>query len=147
MMYMDDDFLESYDLDWFSSYEDGFLAHFTTGGGSIVPKKVRESIESYELIYDYFYSLSASTDIEIIESNLPTFSAQGQRERYLQSFSNMAARGLCSYDISRDGSGYKLIAKPKSQLKYEHLPEEIKRIIYILPAGIISNATVLEKVE
>lgn len=30
-MKMDDDFIESNDLDWFASFSDGYLAHFTSG--------------------------------------------------------------------------------------------------------------------
>ncbi len=73
MTYMDDDFLEN-DLDWFLSCQGGFLAHFATGGKGPVPEKVRESIDNYELIYDYFYSLEPLSDVEVIECNLPDFS-------------------------------------------------------------------------
>ncbi|MBW7982678.1 hypothetical protein [Enterobacillus tribolii] len=146
-MYMDDEFLESNDLDWFSSYKDGLLAHFATGGGCEMPEEVRRFIDNYEIIYDYFHSLGVSTDIEIIEENLPLFLTQEQRERYLQSFINIACKGICSYDIRRDDSCYKLIAKPKVCLRYDQLPEEVRKIIYILPKEIMSGSVVVKNLE
>ena len=133
MMYMDDDFLEN-DLDWFLSGQDGFLAHFATGGKSPVPEKIRESIDNYELVYDYFYSLEPLSDVEVIEYNLPDFSDEEQRSRYLKSFIEMSRKGLFSYDYRNDK--YKLISKPLYPLRYSVLPDDIKRIIYISSENI-----------
>ncbi|MHA7845173.1 hypothetical protein [Serratia sp. D1N4] len=147
MTYMNDEFLESNDLDWFSSYGDGSLAHFATGGSCAIPGKVRDSIDNYEIIYDYFNSLGVVSDIEIVENNLPSFITEEQRARYLQSFINMAAKGLFSYDIRREDGSYRLIARPKFRLTYEQLPEEVKNIIYMLPAEITPDAVIVRKLE
>ncbi len=133
MMYMDDDFLEN-DLDWFLSSQDGFLAHFATGGKGSVPEKIRESIDNYELIYDYFYSLEPLSDVEVIEYNLPDFSDEERRSRYLKLFIEMSRKGLFSYDYRNDK--YKLISKPISPLRYSVLPDDIKGIIYISSENI-----------
>lgn len=133
MMYMDDDFLEN-DLDWFLSGQDGFLAHFATGGKGPIPEKIRESIDNYELIYDYFYSLEPLSDVEVIEYNLPDFSDEEQRSRYLKSFIEMSRKGLFSYDYRNDE--YKLISKPLYPLRYSVLPDDIKGVIYISPENI-----------
>lgn len=133
MMYMDDDFLEN-DLDWFLSSQDGFLAHFATGGKGPVPDKIRESIDNYELIYDYFYSLEPLSDVEVIKCNLPDFSDEKQRSCYLKSFIEMSRKGLFSYDY-RNGE-YKLISKPQCPLRYSVLPDDIKGIIYISSENI-----------
>lgn len=130
---MDDDFLEN-DLDWFLSGQDGFLAHFATGGKSPVPEKIRESIDNYELVCDYFYSLEPLSDVEVIEYNLPAFSDEEQRSRYLKSFIEMSRKGLFSYDYRNDK--YKLISKPLSPLRYSVLPDDIKGIIYISSENI-----------
>lgn len=130
---MDDDFLEN-DLDWFLSGQDGFLAHFATGGKSPVPEKIRESIDNYELVCDYFYSLEHLSDVEVIEYNLPAFSDEEQRSRYLKSFIEMSRKGLFSYDYRNDK--YKLISKPLSPLRYSVLPDDIKGIIYISSENI-----------
>ena len=130
---MDDDFLEN-DLDWFLSSQDGFLAHFATGGKGLVPEKIRESIDNYELIYDYFYSLEPLSDVEVIEYNLPDFSDEERRSRYLKSFIEMSRKGLFSYDYRNDK--YKLISKPISPLRYSVLPDDIKGIIYISSENI-----------
>lgn len=132
-MHMDDDFLEN-DLDWFLSYQDGFLAHFATGGKGPVPENIRESIDNYELIYDYFYSLEPLSDVEVIECNLPDFSDEKQRSCYLKSFVEMSRKGLFSYDY-RNGE-YKLISKPQCPLRYSVLPDDIKGIIYISSENI-----------
>ncbi|MDU8541291.1 hypothetical protein [Pseudomonas syringae group sp. J248-6] len=131
-MEMDDEFLEVNDLDWFASCQDGFLAHFTTGGRGLVPFAVRKSISKNEAIYNYFISVDDSADFDVIEENLPTFSGDAQRERYLLSFVDMARRGLLSYDVSNDG-GYKLIARPKKNREFSSLPQDVKDIIHMLP--------------
>ncbi|MCO7256563.1 hypothetical protein KSI86_20625 [Dickeya oryzae] len=132
-MYIDDDFLEN-DLDWFSSSQDGFLAHFATGGKGDIPDKIRESIDHYELIYDYFYSLGTLSDVTVIECNTPDFLDEKQRLCYLKSFIEMSQRGVFSYDY-RD-SEYKLISRPKCPLRYNSLPDDIKGIIYISSENI-----------
>ncbi|UCZ75080.1 hypothetical protein LHK94_19110 [Dickeya zeae] len=132
-MYMDDNFLEN-DLDWFSSSRDGFLAHFATGGKGGIPDKVRELIDHYELIHDYFYSLGTLSDVTVIEYNTPDFLDEKQRSRYLKSFIEMSQRGLFSYDY-RDGE-YKLISRPQCPLRYSVLPDDIKGIIYISSENI-----------
>lgn len=133
MIYMDDDLLEN-DLDWFLSGQDGFLAHFATGGKGPIPEEIRESIDNYELIYDYFYSLESLSDIEVVESNIPIFSNEKQRSSYLKPFIEMSRRGLFSYDYRNDE--YNLISKPKYPLNYSSLPDDIKRVIYITSENI-----------
>lgn len=126
---MDDDFLEN-DLDWFLSGQDGFLAHFATGGKGPVPDVIRESIDNYELVYDYFYSLEPLTEVEIIECNLPDFSDEKKRFHYLKSFIEMSRKGLFSYDYR--GGEYKLISKPQYPLRYSVLPDDIKKLFISL---------------
>ncbi|WP_245150900.1 hypothetical protein [Pseudomonas fluorescens] len=92
-MEMDDEFLEVNDLDWFASCKDGFLSHFATGEKGEVPLSIRESLSKYELIYEYFYSLKECSEVEVVEENLPVFSSEVQRNRYLQSFVSMAKKG------------------------------------------------------
>ncbi|NWB97034.1 hypothetical protein HX882_14135 [Pseudomonas gingeri] len=130
-MGMDEEFLEVNDLDWFASCQDGSLAHFATRGRGAVPLTVRRSISVYKEIYDYFCSMEASVNVEVVESNLPEFICDVQRQRYLQSFINMASKGLFSYDFSDEG-GYKLIAKPQESKEYCDLPMEIKNTICVL---------------
>ncbi|MCT8262577.1 hypothetical protein NBG77_03680 [Proteus terrae] len=138
MVYMDDEFLESNDLDWFSSYQDGTIAHFATGGNGTIPEKIRESIDNYEIIYDYFDSLESISEIEIIESNLPYFENEKSRFLYLRSFIKMAGKGIFSYDY-RMGEGYKLISKPINRLSYNELPSSIKNILFIMPVNLSSE--------
>lgn len=133
MTYMDEEFLEN-DLDWFLSDQDGFLAHFATGGKGPIPEGIRKSLDNYELIYDYFHSLEQLSEVEVIECNVPGFLDEKQRSRYLKSFIEMSRKGLFSYDY-RNG-GYKLISKPKSPFKYSKLPDDIKSIIYISSENI-----------
>ena len=125
-MEVSEEFLEVNDLGWYASCQDGLLAHFATGGRGVVPLIVRRSISVYEETYDYFCSMEASVNVEIVEVNLPKFGSDAQRERYLQSFVNMASKGLFSYDVSDEG-GYKLIAKPQESKRYYDLPVEIKK--------------------
>jgi hypothetical protein len=53
-MKMNDEFINTTDLDWFATFYDGNLAHFATGGTPTIPQKIVDSIKNYEEIYDYF---------------------------------------------------------------------------------------------
>ncbi|MCK6980475.1 hypothetical protein [Enterobacter roggenkampii] len=128
MTEMDDDFLE-YDLDWFLSSQEGYLAHFATAGQGPIPERIKSSVEDYNFIFDYIYSLKPLSEVYVIEGNLPAFSNDNQRSCYLRSFVEMSSKGLFSYDYEQ--GGYKLISKPKTPLKYEKLPNEVKGVIYV----------------
>ncbi|QHD08081.1 hypothetical protein [Pseudomonas sp. R76] len=130
-MEMDEEFLETYNLDWFASCPDGQLAHFATGGRCFVPMAVRRSLSIYENIYDYFLSVEDDIAFEIVEGNLPEFSDSVQRERYLRSFVDMARKGLFSYDVSNSG-GYSLIAKPQRNRRIDDLPLGVRRSVHVL---------------
>lgn len=145
-MEMDEEFLDSNDLDWFSAYQDGYIAHFATGGKGIVPESVKSSRENYEAIYDYFYSFDKASEIEIVGGNLPSFSNEDQRNRYLKSFIDMAERGFFSHDVKDDGT-YKLIAKPKKGIRYKGISGKIKVILHTLPASVLSLHTQITVVE
>lgn len=133
MTEMDDGFLEN-DLDWFLSSPDGYLAHFATAGQGPVPERIKASVEDYNFILDYVYSLAPMSEVYVIEANLPAFSNEQQRVGYLRSFVEMSRKGVFSYDYKQ--GGYKLIAKPKTPLKYESLPNEVKEVIYVADEGI-----------
>lgn len=128
MTKMDDDFLQ-YDLDWFLSSQEGYLAHFATAGQGPIPERIKSSVEDYNFIFDYIYSLEPLSEVYVIEGNLPAFSNDNQRSSYLRSFVEMSSKGLFSYDYEQ--GGYKLISKPKTPLKYEKLPNEVKGVIYV----------------
>ncbi|MEY8581344.1 hypothetical protein AALM51_01300 [Enterobacter roggenkampii] len=128
MTKMDDDFLQ-YDLDWFLSSHEGYLAHFATAGQGPIPERIKSSVEDYNFIFDYIYSLEPLSEVYVIEGNLPAFSNDNQRSSYLRSFVEMSSKGLFSYDYEQ--GGYKLISKPKTPLKYEILPNEVKGVIYV----------------
>ena len=128
-MEMDQKFLELHDLDWFASCLDGAILHFATGGRGFVPDFVRRSISAYEEIYDYILSRPAGCGVEFFERNLPGFSGDIQRKSYLKFFSEMASRGVFSYDFCSD-RGYKLIAKPVVPLQFSDLPNQVKHCIF-----------------
>lgn len=128
MTKMDDDFLQ-YDLDWFLSSQEGYLAHFATAGQGPIPERIKSSVEDYNFIFDYIYSLEPLSEVYVIEGNLPAFSNDNQRSSYLRSFVEMSSKGLFSYDYEQ--GGYKLISKPKTPLKYEILPNKAKGVIYV----------------
>ena len=128
MTKMDDDFLQ-YDLDWFLSSQEGYLAHFATAGQGPIPERIKSSVEDYNFIFDYIYSLEPLSEVYVIEGNLPAFSNDNQRSSYLRSFVEMSSKGLFSYDYEQ--GGYKLLSKPKKPLKYEILPNEVKGVIYV----------------
>jgi hypothetical protein len=133
MMEMDEEFLETNDLDWFASCSNGALAHFATGGRGFVPEPIKKSISEYEMAFDYFSSLPEDFGFEVVEKNLPVFKNFALRDHYLKSFVEMAKKGLFSYDVSE--VGYKLIARPVSGVRYAGLPSEIRRVVHVLLVG------------
>lgn len=139
---MDDEFLEVNDLDWFASYRDGALAHFATARQGFVPDSVRASMSKFELLYDYFHSLTEVFECEIEESYLEFFESEAKRERYLRSFVSMAKKGLYSYDAENEG--YTLIAKPRGGLKLVDLPEEIKAALGIISVDSSDNIKIIK---
>ncbi len=126
-MLMDDKLLEN-DLDWFLLSNHDFIAHFATAGKGPLPEKIKQSIDDYEEIYRYFVSLKYSSEVTIIECNLPIFTNELQRLRYLSSFVDMSRKGLFSYDYIDDK--YMLISRPVNPLTYQQLSNNVKNIIY-----------------
>ncbi|WP_343575824.1 hypothetical protein [Pseudomonas sp.] len=112
---MNEDLVEATDLDWFGVLSNGSFAHFATAGIGYLPSAIRNSVENYELAFEYFNSLKCFTDCFVVEENLPDFPDDSGRKRYITPFAEMASRGLYSYDASKDG-GYKLIAVPAVEL-------------------------------
>lgn len=117
MMRMDEELVETTDLDWFGVLSNGVVAHFATAGKAYLPAVIRESVENYELAFEYFSSLEYSSEWSIVEDNLPNFANDRSRVRYISPFVEMARRGLYSYDASEDGD-YKLIAVPAVEFKF-----------------------------
>ncbi|MCA6940217.1 hypothetical protein QWJ20_14825 [Pectobacterium sp. S5] len=128
MTEMDNEFLE-YDLDWFLSSQEGYLAHFATAGQGPVPERIKASAENYNFILDYIYTLESLSEVSVIKSNIPSFSNEQQRSRYLRSFVEMSSKGLFSYDYEQ--GEYRLISTPQKPLRYESLPNEVKSAIYV----------------
>lgn len=135
-MNMDDDFIENNDLDWFASFSNGYLAHFASGGTNVIPDNVKSSLESYEVIYDYFNGLTGKFEFEIIEEYLPHFDNQMKKKQYVNSFTDAASKGLFSYNINFDSGTYFLIAKPLRALLLSELPENIRNKLSELPKDI-----------
>ncbi|WP_392553165.1 hypothetical protein RHO14_04680 [Orbus wheelerorum] len=135
---MDNNFLEDNDLDWFATFNKSELSHFTSGGSIAVPEKIKESIENYEMLYDYFLNLKQKSHIEIMEENLPHFLNQDKKEQYLRSYIDIASKGLFSYDINLTDNRYFLVAKPHSPLLFADIPEHIQKLVCQLSGDIES---------
>lgn len=146
-MRMNDDFIESNDLDWFASFSDNCLAHFTSGGTNLVPEKIKSSLESYEIVYDYFADLKGNYEFEIIEENLPHFDNDTKRNQYISSFIDAAAKGLFSYNINFNDGSYFLIAKPLTPLLLNELPENISNKLSKLPKGTQAGKKYITEIE
>jgi len=99
-------------------------------------------MSKFELLYDYFHSLTEVFECEIEEGNLEFFESEAKRERYLRSFVSMAKKGLYSYDAENEG--YTLIAKPRGGLKLVDLPEEIKAALGIISVDSSDNIKIIK---
>ena len=75
--------------------------------------------------------------MDIVDSNVPDFPNHAQRDRYLESFVNMAKRGLFSHDVQDEGA-YKLSARAKTGIAFSDLPGVIKGVLHVLPDNVLS---------
>ena len=110
-MRMDDEFLETMDIDWFARDRDGRLMHFATGGRGHVPEEVACSVARWSATCEAVDMLPEVYDVLIVEDALPPLESKEARARFVKSYAAMARRGLYSHDVC-DG-GYTLIARPK----------------------------------
>ena len=126
-----EEIIDTSDIDWFACDADGRIATFATAAQAFLPLAAHESIADHEMLFDYFVSLPEVSKVSLCEAHLPVFKTTMQRTRYLESFYDMAKRGLISYDseyIDRRPGGdcnYKLIAYPETPLLLSDLPDDI----------------------
>lgn len=142
-------FIEDYDTNWFSVYEDGYLAHFASNGSKAVPALVINHLQHHEeitdFICDYFFGLEEKYQVEIIEENIPKYyTSDDDRSGYAQSFFEMAARGIFSYDFNDNTNCYLLVARPLTGKKADEVPREILDLIHHLPNGVQSSEKIIE---
>src|SRR5688572_33264912 len=90
------------DFDWFGVDEDGSVGHFTTAGFKYLPKSVAVNGEDLKKVTDYFKRLPPGDHGYLVEDGFAketAFEDDGERTRYLSCFTEMAQRGLYSFDI------------------------------------------------
>ena len=124
------------DFDWFGVDENGYVGHFTTAGFKLLPKSVSASAEDLKKVTDYFkqvkprkagYSVNAD-----LEKHVGPFENENEKAKYLSDFSEMAVRGLYSFDIDtyvKPGLAYFCVAIPLQPLTLDLLPADIRSIV------------------
>lgn len=123
------------DWDWFAVDTDGSIGHFTSAGQQALPKSVKRDRESALRLMEYFLkeapkSVSYTVHPEA-EKRSGGWRNEFERNRYLNSFVNMAATGLFSHDTEMYGrdTGYFLIGVPQHPLLIHELPPEIRDLL------------------
>ena len=127
---------EATDFDWFAADERGFIGHFTTAGFKLLPKSVSESAVALKKVTNYFKQLTPTGIGYHVSGDLDKqtgpFESEGKRAQYLSSFSEMAARGLYSFDIDtyvRPGLAYFLVAAPVQPVRLDSVPMDVRAIV------------------
>jgi len=127
---------EATDFDWFAADESGCVGHFTTAGFKLLPKSVSVSAEDLKKVTDYFRQLTPTgAGYQVsgeLEKEIGPFESEKKRAQYLSSFSEMADRGLYSFDIDtyvRPGLAYFRVAVPVQPVRLESLPKEVREIV------------------
>ena len=131
-MDVSDAFIDTTDVDWFSSNQEGMIAHFASGGSGYIPNEIQSSVSENESVADYVFALAAKNTFTLVPENIPSFESDSQRDQYLSSFIEMASRGFYSYDVlelSGYNKGYALIAIPDKPIKTDALPENIRSVV------------------
>lgn len=119
--------LDTIDLDWFAVDQNGNLAHFASGGSGFVPNDIKSSLTDVGLFADYVFDLNETSDTILISENIPNFDSSEKADRYVETFLRMAAKGFYSYDVlelTGHDKGYSLIAKPKSPVVIDDIPNQ-----------------------
>jgi len=122
---------ETIDLDWFAIDENNNVIHFASGGGKL-PQIIRESVEEDRSLRMFVRSLPQISGVILSKdlSNYVDLGDQKGREAYLHDFTNMARRGLFSFDKTYPGKQvshlYHLVCIPDKRLVLKDLPVEIQ---------------------
>jgi hypothetical protein len=121
-----------YDWDWYAVDEDGHVGHFTNGGLRQLPGKVRRNRDLVKSLEHYFFDqapvIGSSSVVPGAEKYAKWTNAE-QRDRHMKFFTEMAIRGLFSYDTEIDRSpsaGYYLLVTPHPPLMIDALPDSIR---------------------
>lgn len=123
------------DWDWYAVDEFGVIGHFTTAGFRKLPAVIKGDFEAAEKCIHYFDEAQARSAYSVsgdLEKEVGAFKGDQERQRYLQSFAQMAERGLFSFDTKPLGSGpgwYYLVASPRHPLHIDELPPEIAELV------------------
>lgn len=123
------------DWDWYATDEFGAIGHFTTAGFRELPAVVKSDFESAEICARYFDEVHVRCPYAVnddLESEIGALKDDEERQHYLRSFVQMAARGLFSFDTKPLGGGqgyYYLVASPGNPLRLDELPPEIAKLV------------------
>lgn len=109
-----------YDIDWFAADPDGYLVHFTSGGGRLPVSVVAVTEDERHYLCEYFESLPVLTT-EVYPNEDDAHNSDHSDE--------YAARGLFSFDKTDLHSfidmRYHLIAVPGRALRLADLPADV----------------------
>ena len=116
--------------EWYAVDEAGQVGYFTTDPGR-VPGSICSSFEDAQLVRNYFHDMADNiSESEMLWDNILKDLNDHQKERYAESPSGMAKKGLFCFD---DTFGYGtfciLIAMPTKSISLNDIPEDIKAIL------------------
>ncbi len=114
------------DIDWFAIDLDMNIAHFASGGG-VTPTGFE--IQHCDQLLEYLEETPTLMDDIIISSQLGkyiAFKTDQEKKRYIKAFSDMARKGLYSYDKTILNAladpRYHLVTAPRKPMTMQDLP-------------------------
>jgi hypothetical protein len=137
----------SRDWDWYAVDLDQQIGHFTTAGIRSLPSSVKRDRCATEAVGVYFQELARTCGYSIrtaAEADAGGWKTVAIRARYLQSFTDMAARGLFSYNtqlVYNAEAKYYLVAVPECPLRLSDLPLNIRQMVSRTRASVCFGAT------
>jgi hypothetical protein len=123
------------DYDWFAVDDEELIGHFATGGCGVMPRSVTASAEDLQTITNFFRKEATAGTSARLSPTLTahaTFKSDFEKEQYLESYLNIASRGLFSFNallLTMRPVGYFRVAGPVAPLRLELLPTNIRAIL------------------
>ncbi len=120
------------DIEWF--FTDGNFIAFVTSAGGRLPNAISKSKENVETLANYLGDLPIICEAAI-NPNLSRFIKKKDiDDQYLYDYIHFGMRGFYTYDKTTPGNfaddNFHLVTIPKTPLKLNDLPSEIKAIIH-----------------
>lgn len=102
------------EFDWLASDADGHVALFSTAGGGWAPKEFLDDTDAHDRAIDAITRMAPRTQVRFAPQ-LP--------DGLVNTWQQVAERGLFAFDSDPNGGPYRLVAAPAVPISVAELPE------------------------